>query len=177
MAGHFDHEVRRCCERDSDGDGNCDVHASPGVLRASARYVKNFVDSKNSPGSGPQYKMVRVLEYVGTREFIDSHLKKRGVIGERDNRRNENPEHYGIIREAVLGGMVPEKVIPEEAIPLSLMANLLDLRRAVKNFLPDSSELFELVVFNAVTLLGKYYELKTAAEKYVNPQEVPHAQI
>jgi len=23
----------RCCERDDDGDGNCDIHASPGVLR------------------------------------------------------------------------------------------------------------------------------------------------
>jgi hypothetical protein len=23
----------RCCERDHDGDGNCDVHQAPGVLR------------------------------------------------------------------------------------------------------------------------------------------------
>lgn len=22
-----------CCERDSDGDGNCDIHKAPGVLR------------------------------------------------------------------------------------------------------------------------------------------------
>jgi hypothetical protein len=24
-----------CCERDDDGDGNCDIHSSPGVLRKS----------------------------------------------------------------------------------------------------------------------------------------------
>lgn len=23
----------RCCERDNDGDGNCDIHSAPGVLR------------------------------------------------------------------------------------------------------------------------------------------------
>lgn len=27
---------RPCCERDSDGDGNCPIHSSPGVLRVSA---------------------------------------------------------------------------------------------------------------------------------------------
>ncbi len=24
---------RTCCERDNDGDGNCDIHSAPGVLR------------------------------------------------------------------------------------------------------------------------------------------------
>lgn len=23
----------KCCERDNDGDGNCDIHSAPGVLR------------------------------------------------------------------------------------------------------------------------------------------------
>lgn len=28
---------RRCCYRDNDGDGNCDIHESPGKLRPHIR--------------------------------------------------------------------------------------------------------------------------------------------
>ena len=26
-------DTKPCCERDNDGDGNCDIHSAPGVLR------------------------------------------------------------------------------------------------------------------------------------------------
>ena len=31
---HFEQLVRPCCERDTDGDGNCHVHVRSGVLRS-----------------------------------------------------------------------------------------------------------------------------------------------
>lgn len=33
MGVYADGVKLRCCERDSDGDGNCDIHSAPGVLR------------------------------------------------------------------------------------------------------------------------------------------------
>lgn len=32
-------DARRCCPRDTDGDGNCDVHSRPGVLRRGGRVL------------------------------------------------------------------------------------------------------------------------------------------
>lgn len=43
-----------------------------------------------------QYRMIRVIEYVGDEEFINEHRTMRGVKGTRLCR-------GGIIREAILG--------------------------------------------------------------------------
>lgn len=48
--------------------------------------------------SDKQYRMLRVIEYVGEREWVDEQIAKRGVKGS-----YVIPSGRGVIREAVIG--------------------------------------------------------------------------
>ena len=54
-----------------------------------------------------QVRVLRVLEYVGTREFVERSLEKRSIHGEM---RAPN----GYIREAFLGGILGFESVEEE---------------------------------------------------------------
>lgn len=46
----------KCCERDKDGDGNCDRHSAPGVLRMDAFIPMFYFGCWGSPGHFPFMK-------------------------------------------------------------------------------------------------------------------------
>ncbi len=44
-------------------------------------FVKIVLSTPEPPAPPKQYRFLRILEYVGTREFIDRHIQNRGVKG------------------------------------------------------------------------------------------------
>lgn len=48
--------------------------------------------------SDKQYRVLRVIEYVGEREWVDEQIAKRGVKGS-----YIVPNGRGVIREAIIG--------------------------------------------------------------------------
>ena len=58
-----------------------------------------------TPITPPQYRMLRVLEYVGSREFIDSHIKQRVIKGSPPSGWNGGE---GVIIEGLIGELPPQ---------------------------------------------------------------------
>jgi hypothetical protein len=57
---------------------------------------------------GPKYRVLRILEYVGDREWVDEQIAKRQVKGSYGL-----PNGRGVVREAIIGDTV-ELLIPTE---------------------------------------------------------------
>lgn len=58
----------------------------------------------------PQYRILRVLEYVGEREWIDEQIAKRGIKGS-----FVLPNKRGLIREAIIGDVAELWPVVEES--------------------------------------------------------------
>lgn len=61
-------------------------------------------------GESKVYRMLRVLEYVGTQEFIEQHWRNRAVKGMGPTSYNSVGPAKGVIREAVIGEL-PELLV------------------------------------------------------------------
>jgi hypothetical protein len=58
-----------------------------------------------------QYRILRVIEYVGDRDWIDEQIAKRGVKGS-----FVLPNKRGLIREAILGDVAELWPIVEDSL-------------------------------------------------------------
>jgi len=56
-------------------------------------------------------RVLRVLEYVGDREWVDEQIARRGVKGS-----FVLPNKRGLIREAIIGDVAELWTIPEESL-------------------------------------------------------------
>ena len=69
---------RRCCHRDNDGDGNCHIHSSPGVLRAGVQPQSRFEVNELCPRPfsyrnfySPESQRDRLIELAGRVNVIE----------------------------------------------------------------------------------------------------------
>lgn len=77
-------ELGPCCERDTDGDGNCDRHSAPGVLRIDEPRRSLFVLACwGAPGGHARL----AAQATAVREALGRHLWAFGLTG------NGQPKH------------------------------------------------------------------------------------
>lgn len=64
----------RCCERDSDGDGNCDIHSAPGVLRELYKKSTSTGRIRFVPVDARTYETISVDMREMERKILEGNL-------------------------------------------------------------------------------------------------------
>jgi hypothetical protein len=81
------------------------------------------------------YRFLRVLEYVGTREFIDHMITNRGVKGSSPGwHSGKHKQGSGFIKEAIVGEL-PDLLSPDDAKDQLDFADYLSVRSRLETFL------------------------------------------
>lgn len=99
-----------CCERDTDGDGNCPIHSAPGVLRQAATRDCIEVDGVTYTFTSREGVAHRANEPSRPLSSTELSLCKavRGARKSRDEARRPSPDVTDAMVEAALHAWIEE---------------------------------------------------------------------